>query len=417
MHSAASVIPGNTRFLVFVRDNARWLGAGLLLAFLSSFGQTYFISVFAGEIRETFGLSHGGWGGIYTLGTTASAIVMLWAGGLADQFRVRVIGVIVLLGLAAACLAMAAVPSVFLLPVVIFALRLTGQGMTSHIAMVAMGRWFVATRGRALAIATLGYALGEAFLPLIFTWALTFTHWRVLWVIGACIVLGALPLLLWLLVKERVPQSDLETDTTAGLYGRHWRRGEVLRHWLFWCLVPLVIGPSCFITAFFFLQVHIAETKGWAHLDLVALFPIYTATGIASMFTAGWVVDKVGSGRLLPVVLIPLAISFWVFGTTDSYQAAALAMALMGVSQGAYQTTANAFWPEFFGTRHLGGIKALGASAMVLGSAIGPGLCGALIDAGFPFQAQMIFVGGYFLATSALVGFAIARARAASAGA
>jgi hypothetical protein len=59
--------------LAFLLDNARWLTVGVLLTFLSSFGQTYFISVFAGEIRAGFGLSHGEWGGIYTLGTTASA--------------------------------------------------------------------------------------------------------------------------------------------------------------------------------------------------------------------------------------------------------------------------------------------------------------------------------------------------------
>ena len=44
--------------LAFLRDNAPWLTAGVLLTFLSSFGQTYFISIFAGEIRDTFGLSH-----------------------------------------------------------------------------------------------------------------------------------------------------------------------------------------------------------------------------------------------------------------------------------------------------------------------------------------------------------------------
>ena len=60
--------------LRFLQENAPWLAAGVLLTFLSSFGQTFFISVFAGEIRETFGLSHGEWGGIYTLGTSAAAI-------------------------------------------------------------------------------------------------------------------------------------------------------------------------------------------------------------------------------------------------------------------------------------------------------------------------------------------------------
>ena len=49
--------------LRFVRDNARWLAAGILLTWSSSFGQTYFISLSAGHIRDTFGLSHGEWGG------------------------------------------------------------------------------------------------------------------------------------------------------------------------------------------------------------------------------------------------------------------------------------------------------------------------------------------------------------------
>jgi predicted negative regulator of RcsB-dependent stress response len=39
--------------LRFLTENLRWLATGFLLAIGSSFGQTYFISLFAGEIRET----------------------------------------------------------------------------------------------------------------------------------------------------------------------------------------------------------------------------------------------------------------------------------------------------------------------------------------------------------------------------
>jgi MFS family permease len=87
-------------FLSFLQSNARWLLAGILLAFLSSFGQTFFISVFAGQIRAEFGLSDGDWGWAYTAGTAASAALMLWAGGLADRFRVRSLGGWVLVALA-----------------------------------------------------------------------------------------------------------------------------------------------------------------------------------------------------------------------------------------------------------------------------------------------------------------------------
>ncbi|MCH9825026.1 MAG: MFS transporter, partial [Alphaproteobacteria bacterium] len=86
--------------LSFLRLNVRWLAAGALLMFMSSFGQTFFISIFAGEIRAEFGLSHGEWGGIYALGTLASAIVMVWSGGLTDRFRVRTLGPVVLVCLA-----------------------------------------------------------------------------------------------------------------------------------------------------------------------------------------------------------------------------------------------------------------------------------------------------------------------------
>ena len=142
------------RLAAFILRNRAFLGAGALLTFLSSFGQTYFISVFAGEIRETFGLSHGDWGGIYAAGTLASAIVMVWLGALTDRYRVRVLAGFVLCGLAIACISMAVNPLAWILPVSVFLLRFFGQGMASHVATVAMARWYIATRGRALAIAS-----------------------------------------------------------------------------------------------------------------------------------------------------------------------------------------------------------------------------------------------------------------------
>ena len=173
--------------LRFLTENLRWLSAGVLLTFLSSFGQTFFISVFAGEIRAGFDLSHGEWGLIYTIGTSASAVVMIWAGALTDIFRTRALGAVVLSLLAGACLFMAFNGWAALLPAVIFALRFAGQGMASHLAIVSMSRWFVATRGKALSVATLGFSLGEAILPITFVSLMVFLDWRYLWV-GAAVV-------------------------------------------------------------------------------------------------------------------------------------------------------------------------------------------------------------------------------------
>ncbi|WOS65298.1 hypothetical protein [Sinorhizobium fredii] len=50
----------------------------------------------------------------------------------------------------------------------IYLLRLFGQGMMSHNAMTAMGRWFSAQRERAVSLGSLGNQAGEALFPLAF---------------------------------------------------------------------------------------------------------------------------------------------------------------------------------------------------------------------------------------------------------
>ena len=216
MTAATPAVAPTRGFLV---ANARWLAAGGLLTLLSSFGQTFFISIFSGEIQAAFGLTEGGWGAIYTLGTGASAAVMLWAGAQADRHSVRDLGTVVLLALAAACLVMAATPFAWALVLSVFLLRLSGQGMTSHIATVAMGRWFDATRGRALAAAGLGFSVGEALLPITFVALLPFTGYRALWVLSAALVLAAIPLLRRLLARERSPKGRADAETSPGMDG------------------------------------------------------------------------------------------------------------------------------------------------------------------------------------------------------
>ncbi|RVT83447.1 MFS transporter [Rhodobacteraceae bacterium CCMM004] len=395
----------------FLRDNAPFLSVGLLLTFSSSWGQTFFISVFAGEIRAEYGLSHAGWGAIYSAGTTASALVMVWAGALTDVLRVRVLGSLTLVGLALACVAMAVSWTLWTLVVAIFLLRLAGQGMCSHIAQVAMARWFVATRGRALSVAAMGFSLGEAILPLTFVALMTVLDWRVLWVVAAVLALAALPITVRLLRLERTPQAIAAETQAVGMGGRQWSRAAMVRHWLFWCLVPAVLGPSAFNTAFFFQQVHLAEVKGWAHVELVALFPIYTLAGVAAMLVSGSLIDRIGTARLMPLYQLPLAGAFFVIGTTDSLAMAAVGLILMATTQGFNSTLPAAFWAEFYGTRYLGAIKALAAAIMVFGSALGPLLSGWLIDRGRDFPDQMVGIGVFFCAVCAVLTVAVGRAR------
>lgn len=395
----------------FIINNVQWLAAGMLLTFMSSFGQTYFISIFSGEIRNTFNLSHGDWGLIYGFGTFASAIVMIWAGGLTDIMRVRKLGPMVLCALSTSCLFMAFNPVVALLPVVIFCLRLTGQGMSTHIAAVAMSRWFVNNRGKALSISNLGFSFGEALIPLFLVSALIYFSWQKIWIIAALVTLFSIPILIWLLRQERSPQSIDTEDQSWGMNKLHWTRKKTISHPLFWFMMPAVIGQSAFNTAFFFQQVHFSEIKGWEHLSLVSMFPIYTGVAICMMILSGILLDKFGTAKLIPYFQLPMIIAFILFAFGETLYSALLGFIFLGITSGANTTLPNAFWAEFFGTKHLGSIKAAAAAAMVLGSAIGPALTGILLDFDISLNLQYVGISTFFIISSLLMWVGISRVK------
>lgn len=398
-------------YLSFIRANWMFLLAGFLLCFTSSYGQTYFISIFAGDIKADFDLTDGQWGGIYTVGTTLSAVAMIWAGVLTDQFRVRALALAVMIALALACLAMALNTSWLLLMAVIFALRLSGQGMMSQLGAVAMVRWFEATRGKALSLASMGFSVGQAVLPLLFVALFTVMPWRSLWVLAAVLVLVTIPLLLMLLRQERTPQSMAEEAQIAGMEGRHWTRGEMLRSGLFFLMAPMVIGPAAWGTALFFQQVHLTEVKGWSLVSFVALMPLYTLSTVITTFVSGWAIDRFGVSRIVPFQMLPFALGFLVLAYADTIAVAGIGMVIFAVGQGLQSTGSATFWAEYYGTRHIGAIKSVAAALMVFGSAIGPGVTGAFIDYGVDFPSQMLPISVYYLISAGLATYGIIRYR------
>lgn len=393
----------------FLTANAPWLAAGALMTFSSSFGQTFFIALFAGEIRAEFGLSHGEWGAIYTLGTLMSAALMVWAGGLTDRLRARTLCTGLMVMFAGACGFAASVWSPAALTAAVFGLRFCGQGMLYHVAIVSMGRWFARARGRAVAIATLGFSVGEAVLPALFVALIGLLGWRGAWWAAAGLALCLAPLFPRLLRAERTPRSWSEDAQAPGLGGRHWTRGEALRHWLFWAALPGVLAPPVFGTAFFFHQVHLTELKGWPLEGFAALFALYVAVAVPASFAGGWAADRFGAARALAPWPGLLAAGLGVAGAFQPFWAAALAMAALGAMQGFGSAVSGAFWPEIYGTRNLGSIRALATSSMVFATAVGPGVSGWLIDAGVGFEAQLTGMAAWSAATA--LGFAAIAAR------
>ncbi|MDP6566921.1 MAG: MFS transporter [Alphaproteobacteria bacterium] len=397
-------------YLAFALANRRFLSFGLLVAFFSSFGQTYFIAVFGPDIRAEFGLSHGAFGGYYAIGTTASAICLIWAGRMIDRLDLRLLSAGVCLALTAACAFMALVPAAWVLAPAIFALRLTGQGLMSHTAMTSMGRYYEAERGRAISVAMLGFPLGVAVFPALGVALSGALGWRLAWAaIAAALAVFLVPLVLWLLrghaSRHRMFMERSATDgqeTPGGpVRRRQWTRAEVLRDPRFYLLSFAITAPSFIVTGLFFHQALVAAAKGWSLAWMATAFIGYTVGSICANLVFGPLIDRYGARRLLAFYLLPLAAACLCIIPFDHALVAIAYTMLMGISSGGGQTLIGAAWPEFYGVLHLGAIRAMVMSLSVVGSALSPAVLGWLIDLGVSIEA---IAGAFLIYLAAAVG-------------
>ena len=198
----AATLPAST--FDFMRFEWRFLLFGMAMAFCSSLGQTFFISLFSGQIRAELGLSHGAFGTYYAMATTASAICLLWLGKLADSMRVEKLARLVICCLCLAAALFSQIGSVAVLVGGLFLLRLFGQGMTTHTYTTAMARRYVAARGRALSLAQLGINIAESIGPASVVALMAVMDWRLLW-IGLPLIplIGLVPFLIRLTRRTR----------------------------------------------------------------------------------------------------------------------------------------------------------------------------------------------------------------------
>ena len=355
----------------FIKSNARWLLGGLLLTLFSSFGQTFFIAQFNKPIRETFGLSDGQFGMLYMAATLASAATLVFLGRALDRFPISKIALLVIVCLAAACLGMSMVNSIVMLVIVLYCLRLFGQGMMTHTSQTAMGKWFSAHRGRAISLTTPGHQIGEAVLPTAVIALVAWVGWRQTWLwAGVCLTAVALPAIVLLMKVERTPQNPDFKDPSKNRFAvRDWRVGEAIADPTFWILMLGVVAPAFIGTAIFFQQDHIVEIKGWDPKLFAASFVCLAATTVISTLLGGWLVDRFSSKVLLPTFLLPMGIGSLTLGCSSESWVIVVFMGLLGCSYGAAKTLSGTIWPETYGTKHLGSIRAITSAANVFASA------------------------------------------------
>ena len=392
--------------LQFLRENARWLGGGFLLTMFSSFGQTFFIGLSGEDLRAAFGLSSGGFGGLYMLATLASAISLPWLGRTLDLMPGWKVVRFTMPVFALACVLITVAPNVAVLGIALYLLRLFGQGMMTETAYTETGRWFVANRGRAMALIVIGQQAGLAALPLLVVLIERASGgWRTAWIASAALlVLIGLPAIVALMRVERVPRSH-EAKVRDLRTARDWTRAQVIRDPVLYLLLLGTLAPPFISTVIFFHQDYLIALRGYDSLAFAAAFPVMSVTTVVFGLVCGHLIDRLGALRLLPFYLIPLAVASAAVALITPVWGIYVFMFLLGISSGFTSTLFGALWPEVYGLANLGGIRAIIVSAMVLSTALGPGISGALIDRGVSLPRQMLWLSVWCVAACFVLAF------------
>lgn len=381
-------------YLRFIHSNWRFLSFGMLLTFLSSFGQTFFIGMHNQAFREAFELSNTAFGTIYGAVTMMSAACLVWLGKYIDRTHLPSYTVLSVCGLLIGCLGIGLSPSLSLFIFFLFLVRFTGQGLMGHISMTSMSRYFNSARGRAYSLAKIGFSLGEIVFPLIALVSIAAFGWRMSWSFYALFLAFAIiPVILWLLadhkerhkrwLAEQLSVNHTEIQFLPGIK-------TVLRDPKFYFLVLAAVTFPFIATGIFFFQEHLSQEKGWPHTYFATAFSLYAITAIIANFIVGFLIDKYSSRRMLPVVLLPLCMGLCLLAVTERAYIVFVFMGLLGLTNGLVTIYGPAL-AEMYGTRALGEIKSLFTAIMVFSSSLAPPIFGYLLDSGISFNTLALY--------------------------
>ena len=403
--------------LALLKAEWRLILFGVLMTFASAPGQTFFISLFSGELRSNLGISHGEFGAIYSMGTLLSAAVVIWSGALIDKVDLRRFSIVIVLGLVMGCLAISFSQGAVALVLAIFLLRHFGQGLMFLTASTTVVRYIDANKGKANALSGMGYSLSEALMPKVVVLMLVAFGWRLSWQITAIVLaVVVLPATYWLLHSHAVRHDDYleelhSSSNQPEFVRRQWRRSDVLKDSRFYLFVPNIMAQTLLFTGFIFHQVHLVDSKGWSLSLWTTYFAVYAIVAIVMKFIAGFLVDRFSATALVPLHTVPLLLSLVILASSNATWVALAFLVLLAMSSGLQNTIGTPFLSEQYGNQYLGSIKSMMSAVMVFVSALSPAAMGWMLDQGITIEQQARWGAWYtaFTIGLAIIGWRVSR--------
>ncbi|MEA2639236.1 MAG: hypothetical protein QOF51_630 [Chloroflexota bacterium] len=402
-----------------------WVVGGAVLANLAyavQYNSNYGAYVYS--MGAEMGWSRTALSAVSAIGRVPEAFINVLLGPVVDRHGARwIIGIGALI-MGAAFLALATIQDLWQLYLYRGIIMSIGATCVGSFLGVTVTNWFVAKRGRALAVVSMGMGVGTAALPLLTAFIIERSGWRASWAIqGVLLMLLVIPAVVLFrrrpedvgLHPDGVEPGSVAPDLSAA--GRRrlaellaadvpWTRRQALRTPLFWILTFSYGTAGMAYTATnlhlipFMQDLGYSLAVGAAAVSLRAL--------VAFLLSPAWGLAL----ERLPVRAIQLtpfllqAGSVLAFFLSPTVPGIIVGLCLYGFGEAGTAVLEDAVWAHYFGRISLGTVRGAMYPFRSLMSAAGPLSLGVLFDVFGGYQAAWLVLFVNFALAGALVQFA-----------
>lgn len=380
------------------------VGAGFSIQALQSALVNHAMGQYLVTLEAEFGWSKSSLSAAYSLNRAESALLGPLQGWLLDRFgpkRVAEVGACIM---TVGMLAFSQTRSLlqFFLSFVVVSI---GAGLSGFLTVtVAIVRWFERRRARALAVGSMGFALGGAAIPGV-VYLFDAIGWR--WtaagsglVAGAAIfvlarVLAGSPADVGEIPDGHRARATMPSTAAEGLATVHFTAGEAVRTRAFW-MISLGHMSALFTVGAVMahLALYLTSERGYSHLEASIVSGVLPLVQLVGMGLGGWLGDRVNKRLIASAAMLGHAMGMTVLAFGGSLVTVVVFVALHGLAWGARGPLMQALRADYFGSTSFGSIMGLSSLIVMLGTTLGPLVAGILADVTGSYRVGFVILAG-----------------------
>ena len=376
------------------------------------------LSIFLKPITEEFGWSRAEFTGAISLGGLVGSGAALATGPIVDRFGPRW----------ALTFAYTLIGVTFILMYFmselwhLYALQIFARSMNTGVLAVASAvivpNWFIIKRGKATALAGLGFPAGSSIMPLLIAFIAAAYSWREASLGAGILILIVSAVPTALLLRRRPEDMGLLPDGAPPeaardmpardlrVADRSMRLGQAARHPALYLLIIAISLWWFGRTGVMLHAVPYMTDTGLSDAVAVGALAVHSAIGALGAFAAGFLRDKFSVRYLIAIDFVMNAAAFALLLMVDTPLLAMAWGVFYGLSQGAAVTLQRLAFADYYGRRHLGSIEGVGRAFTNVTQAAGPLVAALVFDVTGSYSIIFTVFVGTNIAAAVLAGVA-----------